>query len=453
MIIGGAALVAVAAAVLLLGGGKDKAAGGPAGGPRGGAMSANVPVVKAVNPTRGDIRLTSGLTGTVEPADVVYVYAKASGDVTAVMVKAGDTVTAGQVLCEIDTKQVETARNSLDAAEVSLSEARSNLNRMQILYASGDLSAQDYEQYSNKAKSAQLQYESAKLAYDRQVEYSTVTAPIGGRVESCDIEVHDSVGQSTQLCVIAGEGDKRVSFYVTERMMANITVGDQLDITKNGTAYKAYVSEISAMVDADTGLFKVKAQLEGADAIPTGSTVKLSLVTDRTENAMLVPVDAIYYSNGDGYVYLYRDGEVERTAVEVGIYDSQNAEILSGLNMDDLVISTWSSDLYEGAKVELKGAGGAGDAAGQPAGEATGPETGPAGGAGGQGAGGAGSQGADGAGGQGADSAGSQGADGAGSQGADGAGGQGAGSAGGQGADSAGGQSAGGAGGQSAQAR
>ena len=176
MIIGGAALVAVAAAVLLLGGGKDKAAGGPAGGPRGGAMSANVPVVKAVNPTRGDIRLTSGLTGTVEPADVVYVYAKASGDVTAVMVKAGDTVTAGQVLCEIDTKQVETARNSLDAAEVSLSEARSNLNRMQILYASGDLSAQDYEQYSNKAKSAQLQYESAKLAYDRQVEYSTVTA-------------------------------------------------------------------------------------------------------------------------------------------------------------------------------------------------------------------------------------------------------------------------------------
>ena len=445
MIIGGAALVAVAAAVLLLGGGKDKAAGGPAGGPRGGAMSANVPVVKAVNPTRGDIRLTSGLPGTVEPADVVYVYAKASGDVTAVMVKAGDTVTAGQVLCEIDTKQVETARNSLDAAEVSLSEARSNLNRMQILYASGDLSAQDYEQYSNKAKSAQLQYESAKLAYDRQVEYSTVTAPIGGRVESCDIEVHDSVGQSTQLCVIAGEGDKRVSFYVTERMMANITVGDQLDITKNGTAYKAYVSEISAMVDADTGLFKVKAQLEGADAIPTGSTVKLSLVTDRTENAMLVPVDAIYYSNGDGYVYLYRDGEVERTAVEVGIYDSQNAEILGGLNMDDLVISTWSSDLYEGAKVELKGAGGADDAAGQPAGEATGPETGPAGGAGGQGAGGAGSQSADGAGGQGAGSAGGQSADGAGSQGADGAGGQ--------SADGAGGQSAGGVGGQSAQAR
>lgn len=357
IIIGAAVLVAVAAAAVLFLGGKNKA-GGQGGRPRGGAMSANVPVVRAVNPATGDIRLTTGLTGTVEPADVVYVYAKASGDVTAVMVKAGDTVTAGQVLCEIDTKQVETAKNSLDSAEVSLSEAQSNLSRMQILYASGDLSAQDYEQYNNKVKSARLQYESAKLAYDRQVEYSTVTAPIGGRVESCDIEVHDNVGQSTQLCVIAGEGDKRVSFYVTERMMANISVGDQLDIEKNGVAYRAYVSEISAMVDAETGLFKVKAQLDGADAIPTGSTVKLSLVTDRTENAMLVPVDAIYYSNGDGYVYLYRDGKVERTAVEVGIYDSEYAEIMGGLTMEDLVISTWSSDLYEGATVELKGAGG-----------------------------------------------------------------------------------------------
>lgn len=112
------------------------------------------------------------------------------------------------------------------------------------------------------------------------------------------------------------------------------------------------------MVDAQTGLFKVKAELAGADGIPTGSTVKLSLVTDRTEDAMLVPVDAIYYSNGNGYVYLYADGVVKRAAVEVGIYDSENAEILGGLAMDDLVVSTWSSDLYEGATAKLKGAEG-----------------------------------------------------------------------------------------------
>lgn len=345
----GIIIVAVAAAALF--GGKKQAR--PSG--MMGQQQAALPVVKAANPTTGSISLTTGLTGSVEPSDVVYVYAKASGDVTAVFVKAGDTVAAGDVLCEIDTKQVETAQNSMDAAEVTLAEAQNNLSRMQILYASGDLSDQEYEQYSNKAASAKLQYEAAKLAYDRQVEYSRVTAPIAGKIESCDIEVHDSVSQSTQLCVIAGAGEKRVSFYVTERMMSNLEVGDELNITKNGENYPAYISEISSMVDESTGLFKVKAELKETDGIATGSTVKLNVVTEKTENAMLIPVDAIYYSGGVGYVYLYQEGKAVQVPIEVGIYDSEYAEVLSGISADDMIVSTWSSNLYEGASVKLKG--------------------------------------------------------------------------------------------------
>ncbi|SCI44726.1 multidrug efflux system subunit MdtA [uncultured Clostridium sp.] len=347
--IGIGAAVAVVAVLLVLSG-KDKGQKKAMGA----GQEASPTIVKAQNPVKGDIRLTTGLTGTVEPSDFVYVYAKASGDVTSVLVKSGDVVEQGQVLCEIDTEQVETSKNSMDAAFVSLSEAQSNLSRMQILYNSGDLSDQEYEQYSNQVKSARLQYESAKLAYEKQVEYSTVTAPISGKIESCDIEVHDRVSQSAQLCVIAGEGEKRVSFYVTERMMGNIASGDALDIQKDGVTYQANISEISSMVDSDTGLFKVKAELKDADGIATGSTVKLSLVTEYTENAMTIPVDAVYYSGGDGYVYLYKDGIAQMVQVEVGLYDSEKAEILSGISEDDMVVSTWSSNLYEGARVQLR---------------------------------------------------------------------------------------------------
>lgn len=370
-----AAVVVLGGAAMALSGNKGGkgGAGGPGGGP-GGAMGeqAAATVVKAQKPSTGDIRLTTGLTGTVEPSDVVYVYARASGDVTDVLVKAGDEVEQGQVLVQIDTQMVDSAKNSMDSASVSLSEAQSNLERMQILYASGDLSAQEYEQYQNKAKSAELQYESAKLAYDRQVEYSTVTAPIAGKIESCDVEIHDHVNQNGQLCVIAGEGEKTVSFYITERMMQNVKAGDELDIQKDGTTYKAHISEVSSMVDSSTGLFKVKAELENAGGIATGSTVKLNLVTDHTENVMVVPVDAIYYSGGEGYVYVYEDGVIHMVPVEVGLYDSENAEIKSGLSADDLVVSTWSNNLYEGANVELKGenestaAGNAGADAGKP---------------------------------------------------------------------------------------
>lgn len=337
------------------------AGGGPGGrgmgGPGGGGMVQEAAtLVKASVPTTGSLSLTTGLTGTVEAADVVYVYAKASGDVTDVKVKAGDMVEQGQVLCEIDTEQVESAKNSLDTAKVRLDEARSNLNRMQILYAGGDLSAQEYEQYTNSLKTAQLSYESAKLSYDKQVEYSTVTAPIAGRIESCDVEVYDRISQQSQLCVISGEGQNRITFYVTQRMMQNLRDGDSLEVSKNGVALSGTISEISSMVDGDTGLFKVKAEVAGSDEIAIGSTVKISLVTERAENAMLVPVDAVYYSGGESYVYVDRDGVARMTGVEIGLYDDEYAEVLSGLTYEDLVVSTWSSNLYEGAGIRQKGA-------------------------------------------------------------------------------------------------
>lgn len=345
-------IVIIAVILIMVKGGQKTGAGMGGGMPMG--QEASVTVVKAGNPTTGDITLTTGLTGTVEPSDVVHIYAKAAGDVTAVNIKAGDVVTEGQVLFEIDTEQVETAKNSMDSSAVSLSEAQSNLSRMQILYNSGDLSQQEYEQYSNAVKSAQLQYESAKLAYERQVEYSTITSPINGRIESCDIEVYDRVNQSQDLCVIAGEGENIVSFYVTQRMMQGISQGDKLEIQKNGTTYGANISEINSIVDTETGLFKVKAQLETTKEIAAGSTVKLNLVTEKAENAMLVPIDAIYYSGGNAYVYLYQDGTATMAQVQVGLEDAEYAQILSGLTEDDMVVSTWSSNLYEGAKIRLR---------------------------------------------------------------------------------------------------
>ena len=314
----------------------------------------NVATVKAELPSTGSIERTTSLSGTVEPSDVVYVYAKAGGDVTSVLVKAGDTVEAGQLLCTINTEQVETAKNSMDSAAVSLSEAQSTLNRMQLLYQGGDISDQEWEQYQNQVKTAKLQYDSAKLNYDRQEEYSQITAPISGKVETCDIEVYDHISQSAQLLIISGEGDKRVSFYVPGRVVENLSLGGSLTITSNGTESQGIISDISTMADESNGLFKIKAELQDAINVSAGTMVKVTVVSSHVENVMTVPVDAVYYDGGVGNVYLYEDGTVHKQEVEVGLSNSELAEICSGLTGDELVISTWSSQLYEGSTVNLK---------------------------------------------------------------------------------------------------
>ena len=275
-----------------------------------------------------------------------------------VNVKAGDTVTKGQVLFTIDTEQVANEKNSVDSAQVNLQEAQSDLARMQILYDGGDLSEQEYEQYTNAVKTAQLQYNSAKTSYDQQVSYSSVTAPISGKVESCSAEVYDRASTNGELCVISGEGEKKVTFYVTQRMLENLAVGDSLTVEKSGNAYNAVIDEVNTMVDDSTGMFKVEAQLADTDNnAATGSTVKLTVTTGKAENVMTIPVDAVYYSGGKAYVYLYEDGKAKKASIEVGINDDDYVEVTGGLSADDLVVSTWSNNLYEGADIQLAGSG------------------------------------------------------------------------------------------------
>ena len=312
------------------------------------------PVVRIQEPVTGDIELFRSMTGTVEPSDSVYVIPKAAGEITAVHVKNGDYVTEGQLLCEIDTKQVDGARLQLEAAEIALKDANTNLERMRVLYSSGDISAQAYEQVQSGAKSARIQYDSAKLNYDYQIEFSTITATIAGKIESCNMEVHGMATQSSPLCVISSEGVKNVNFAVTEAVLPHVQEGEKIRIEKAGSEYTGTITEVNTMVDPATGLFKRKAAVEQGDALATGSMVKLYITSDKAEKGLTIPVDSVYYDNGRPYVFTFDNGSVHRVDIETGISDSENMEVVSGLTASDQVIITWSPELYEGAPAVLE---------------------------------------------------------------------------------------------------
>ena len=320
--------------------------------PKAPETEAPIPVVETQTPQTGTIELYRDLVGKVEPSDVVYIYPKMPGEVLEVFVKAGDMVQEGQAICTIDTRQVENARLNLQAAEMGRNDAQRNLQRQKALFAAGDIASAAYEQAQTQAKNAQIQYETARINYDNQMEYSNITASIAGKVEICDIEVHDNVAAQNLICVISGEGSKAVSFSVPEKIANQMQAGDDVRIEKNGSEYHGTVTEISSMIDAATGLFKVKASVEQGDTLSTGSSVKLSVTSDKQENVMTLPVDAVYYSGGDAYVYTYDNGTVHHVPVEVGIYDSERIQLISGISPENEVITTWSSELFEGSVVQ-----------------------------------------------------------------------------------------------------
>ncbi len=318
------------------------------------------PVVEVVSPEQKDIVNHTALVGSVEPESMVYIYPKQSGDVTEVKVKTGDIVQKDQVLYVIDTRQIESAKNSLDSAELSLSQARDELSRQSVLYAGGGISEQSYQQYQNSVKSAQIAYENAKTNYEYQVSYSQITAPITGVIESSNIEAYDVVSTNDVVCVISGENGKVISFSVTERIKNVLKEGDTIVVEKDGNEFDGTIYEISSMTDASTGLFSIKARIDenlDQESLPTGSKVKLAVISEQAQNVMTVPLNSVYYDGGLSYVYTYNQdaGIIHKVMVETGLSDDESMEIISGISAADQVLITWSSELYEGAAVRIKG--------------------------------------------------------------------------------------------------
>lgn len=350
-----------------------------------------LPTVSVTSPEIASIGIESSLIGQMVPGDLYYVTPKAAGEIREIYVEQGDFVEEGDPICEIDNqKQIDAAKISLDSAQVSVdtyqdsvATAKTNLDRMAALLNTGDISSQTYEQtkaaYDQAAaglEGAKLQLEAAQLQYDTQVEYATVTAPVSGKIESESMEINALAAQSTQLCVISGDSAKKVQFGVTDRLLPAFSLGETIRVEKQGETYEGTISSISTMVSAASGLYPLEATVADNGAIPAGASVKVYFTSEKAEDVLTVPTDAIYYDGGKNYVYTVSEiskeelsdngsgtvaavmegntpAEVHKIEVETGLSDGERTEIRSGISQEDTVILTWTNQLYEGAQVQV----------------------------------------------------------------------------------------------------
>ena len=332
-----------------------------------------LPAVTLTTATEGSIEQTTALMGTVQPSDTYYITPKVAGELVEIYVQNGQSVEEGAPIAKIDNqKQIDAAKSQMEAANASVqaasqqaATAQDAVNRMTPLYESGDISVQSYNQTANSAKAAASQVDaakaqaaSAKLNYETQVEFATLTAPAAGVVQNQNMTLHGMVSQSSQLCVITGTGAKVVKFNVTEDVLQNLTMGQTVTVEKNGTSYSGTITKLTKLVDPQSGLFPVEATLSGAGALSDGSSTKLSLVAAKADHALLVPVDAVYYSGGNPYVYTYENGLVKRVFITTGISDDQYYEVTDGLDGTEQIVNSWTDDIYDGAEVRIVDADG-----------------------------------------------------------------------------------------------
>ncbi|MDY5640258.1 MAG: efflux RND transporter periplasmic adaptor subunit [Lachnospiraceae bacterium] len=197
---------------------------------------------------------------------------------------------------------------------------------------------------------AQAAVDAAKL----QLDYANVTAPVSGIITSKGVTKNNMTSTGSVAYTIMSDGSKFVVFYVSEDIIRELQVGQSITVEKNNEELEAVITENPQVADANTGLFMVKARVNGNEDLVSGIKVKLNMTTKHADNVMTLPIDAVYHESEKSFVYTYVNGKANKVYVETGLYDDEKIEIISGITTDDQVITTWSSQLRNGSEVKVE---------------------------------------------------------------------------------------------------
>lgn len=243
--------------------------------------------------------------GKIKEDNTVTLKSESSGTISTLNFKNGDFVNAGDLLIVLSNDDL---KDNLSDAQTTLNDAYEDLNDITDTY-----------------------------------DFYTITAPIDGVITEVNVAVDDYVRSESVLATIVNTSNLEFSISVDELEISDVEIGqevkiviDALDETEVNPII-GYVSEIALEGYSSNSVttYPVTISLSGDDSIKIGFNCSAEIIVESAEDVIAVPVEAINSRKGKYFVTLEDMSEKE---VSVGMYDEDNIEITSGLEVGDVIL-------------------------------------------------------------------------------------------------------------------
>lgn len=337
--------------------GEKTSAGGPSGGAP--AMPVQVQIAQSVR-----IPVTTEYLSVLKSRQSAAINPQVEGQITAIFVKSGDSVSKGTPLLQIDPLKQEATLSSQEAAraaqEATLRLAKVNLDRAEKLYAAGVNSKQDLDnaQSAYDAAAAQLKALSDQVEQQRvELRYYKVSAPADGIVGDIPVHVGDRVAVTTMLTTIDLPGALEAYIYIPADHAKDLRVGlpvRLLDEAGNSVS-DTRITFVSPQVETDTQTVLAKATVENPrDKLRIAQQVRAQ-VTWSLHDGPVVPVLAVQRINGQAFVFVsVTEGKstvARQKLLKLGDTVGDSYAVLDGLKAGDHLIVSGTQFLQDGMPV------------------------------------------------------------------------------------------------------
>ncbi|WP_110953807.1 efflux RND transporter periplasmic adaptor subunit [Anaerosinus massiliensis] len=281
-------------------------------------------------------------------------------------VQLGSIVNAGDMLMQIDAKDIQQAVNSNSAqvysAQSQLKLAENNLNRYRQLLSVGAISHAQYDQYVNAYDAATASVQQATAQYAQgtnQLDYTVLTAGQAGVVSAINAEAGQVVSAGQTVITIVQDGELETEINVPENRLEELKDAGQLHITfwaLPNLTLNGKVREISPMADPTTRTFKVRVSLlNPPPSIKLGMTATVVLAGDSAQPAVSIPLSALYQTGDTPAVWIVNDNILTLRPIQTGAFGDSTVQVLAGLQTGDRIVSAGVHKLEEGQRVKIAG--------------------------------------------------------------------------------------------------
>lgn len=317
------------------------------------AVAETVPINVTVGTAYIDtIYATSPLTGRIDPIASATVVPMVAGEVTAVYISMGDRVQKGDVLFKMDNTQMAT---SYQQAKIAYTTASADYDRIAMLYKEGAVSLQQYQ-----GAKAQLDAATQSLASasDGMNNY-TITSPINGYITSVNVSVGTLASQAMPSVTIADTSQLEINTGVSEYLINRVKPGDAVDIfikTLSEAPFRGVVKAISPAPVAGTLTYPVTISVDDpSGTVKAGMFAEVQVVSEKKEDVLCIPSGAVFIKSGESRVAVLKDRIPSIITVKTGLDNGTLVEILSGLSVGDIVVTTGQQYVTDGEIVNIVG--------------------------------------------------------------------------------------------------
>lgn len=330
-------------------GGSSEAEKTAAPAPAGGPMAQGPVPVKARLITKGQLDDYIIVNGSTAPNEEVTISSEVPGKVANILFKEGAAVQKGTALVQLDVAELQAERKRL--------EVQKDLNtkiaeRLKALYEREGVSLQEYE-----VAKAEVEKVKAEIALnDAQIEKRTIRAPFSGKLGLRQISEGSYLSPGSPIISLVSINPIELEFSVPERYSQAVKPGTRVRFKLDGVAgdFSAVVAAAEPIIDAATRTYKLKATAPNdRGLILPGAFATVTVSLQSYAATIMIPTESVVPELGGKKVFVYRNGTAHPVAIETGLRQDADIQVISGLNEGDTLITSGVLQIKPGAPVTI----------------------------------------------------------------------------------------------------